>query len=96
MCIRDSLGIFHEELVQHILVEVSCLRILERSLSQQRMNACFQAVSYTHLANRTGKRTFLMSEQFGINRTLRNSTTVDSNILPVLPPCLLYTSLTIS
>ena len=34
-----------------------------------------------------------MSEQFGINRTLRNSTTVDSNILPVLPPAILMNNL---
>ena len=37
-------GIFYQELVQHILVEVSGLRILERSLSQQRMNASFQDI----------------------------------------------------
>ncbi len=34
-----------------------------------------------------------MPEQFGINRTLRNSTTVDSNILSVLPPAILMNNL---
>ena len=34
-----------------------------------------------------------MSEQFGINRTFRNSATVDSNILSVLPPAILMNNL---
>ena len=34
-----------------------------------------------------------MTEQLGVNRTLRDSSAVDGNILPVLPPAVLMDNL---